>query len=141
MRQVIRIAVIAGTLIMGMGTAIVQLFPQQILGLFAAGEQMLEIGVHALRVTSISFLMSASCIILGDALTGMGIGYVSAVNSFIRQLLVLLPLAWLFMHFFGLPAIWYAFIVSECASLSFTIVMFVRIWRKKVKPMEEQTGN
>jgi Na+-driven multidrug efflux pump len=125
---------------MGMGTIIVQLFPEQILGLFSAGPQMLEIGVHALRVASFAFLMSASCIILGDALTGMGVGYVSAINSFIRQLLVLLPLAWLFMHYFGLPAIWYAFIISECASLSFTIVMFIRIWREKVTPLEIELG-
>lgn len=140
MRQVIKLAVEAGTIIMGLGTVMVQLFPEMILSLFSAGPEMLAIGVHALRVVSAPFLLSAACIILGDALTGMGVGYVSAVNSFIRQLLVLLPLAYLLMRCFGLDAIWYAFVVSEFSSLAYTVILFSRIWRQRVTPMEQAKG-
>lgn len=136
MRHTIKLAVQAGTLIMLLGTAVVHLFPQAILALFNAGPEMISIGVHALRVVSMPFVLSAACIVLGDALTGMGIGYVSAVNSFIRQLLVLLPAAWVLMRFLGIDWVWYAFVLSEFASLSYTLVLFRRIWQQKVTPLE-----
>lgn len=140
MRQVIKLALISGVLIMLTGTAIVHLFPEMILGLFSAGADMMAIGVHALRVMTMAFAISAVCIILGDALTGMGIGYVSAINSFIRQILVLLPLAYLLMHIVGIDGIWYAFVISEFASLTFTLVSFRKLWRRKVKPLENDSA-
>ena len=140
MRQVIKLALISGVLIMLTGTAIVHLFPEMILGLFSAGADMMAIGVHALRVMTMAFAISAVCIILGDALTGMGIGYVSAINSFIRQILVLPPLAYLLMHIVGIDGIWYAFVISEFASLTFTLVSFRKLWRRKVKPLENDSA-
>ena len=140
MRQTIKLAVQAGTVVMLVGTAVVHLFPQAILAMFSAGPEMMAIGVHALRVVSMPFVLSAACIVLGDALTGMGIGYVSAINSFIRQLLVLLPAAWLLMRWLGLDAVWYAFVLSEFASLSYTLVMFRKLWRQKVTPLEQAAG-
>ena len=140
MRQVIKLALISGVLIMLTGTAIVHLFPEMILGLFSAGADMMAIGVHALRVMTMAFAISAVCIILGDALTGMGIGYVSAINSFIRQILVLPPLAYLLMHIVGIDGIWYAFVISEFDSLTFTLVSFRKLWRRKVKPLENDSA-
>lgn len=140
MQQVIKLALISGVLIMLTGTAIVHLFPEMILGLFSAGADMMAIGVHALRVMTMAFAISAVCIILGDALTGMGIGYISAINSFIRQILVLLPLAYLLMHIVGIYGIWYAFVISEFASLTFTLVSFRKLWRRKVKPLENDSA-
>lgn len=140
MRQAIKLALISGVAIMFTGTAIVHLFPEKLLGLFSAGEDMLAIGVHALRIMTMPFTLSAICIILGDALTGMGIGYVSAINSFIRQILVLLPLAYILMHTVGINGIWYSFVISEFASLSFTLICFKKLWRKKVAPLQEHTA-
>ena len=114
------------------GTAIVHLFPDKILELFSAGEDMQVIGIHALRIMTMAFPISAVCIILGDALTGMGIGYVSAVNSFIRQILILLPVAYLLMRLVGISGIWYAFTISEFSSLLVTLLLFCRLWKKKV---------
>ena len=98
----------------------------------------MTIGVHALSVMTMPFCLSAICIILGDALTGMGIGYVSAINSFIRQILVLLLLAYILMHTVGLSGIWYAFVISEFSSLTVTLILFRKLWREKVAPMQEQ---
>lgn len=136
MRQVIKLALVSGVIIMFTGTAVVHLVPQAILGLFSAGEDMLAIGVHALRVMTMPFFLSAVCIILGDALTGMGIGYVSAANSFIRQILVLLPAAWVLMQLGGVSAIWYAFVLSEFASLTVTLILFRKLWRSKVSRLK-----
>lgn len=138
MRQVIKLALVSGIFIMFAGTAVVHLFPEKLLDLFSAGEDMMTIGAHALRVMTMPFCLSAICIILGDALTGMGIGYVSAINSFIRQILVLLPLAYLLMHPAGLYGIWYAFVISEFVSLMVTLILFQKLWRKKVTSRHEQ---
>lgn len=138
MRQVIKLALVSGIFIMFAGTAVVHLFPEKLLDLFSAGEDVMTIGAHALRVMTMPFCLSAICIILGDALTGMGIGYVSAINSFIRQILVLLPLAYLLMHTAGLYGIWYAFVISEFVSLMVTLILFQKLWRKKVTSRHEQ---
>ncbi len=132
MKRVIKLALCSSVLLMFAGTAIVHLFPDKILALFSAGEDMQVIGIHALRIMTMAFPISAVCIILGDALTGMGIGYVSAVNSFIRQILILLPVAYLLMRLVGISGIWYAFTISEFSSLLVTLLLFCRLWKKKV---------
>lgn len=139
MKQALKLGVIVAVCIMAMGTAFFQLFPETILSWFSATEEVYAIGIPALRITSMPFVLAASCIVLGDALTGMGIGYVSAINSFLRQILVLLPLAYVLERFCGLDYVWYAFVASEVCSLSYTIMMFTRIWKKKVKPLEINT--
>ena len=124
---------------MGIGTVVLHLWPEAFLRLFSATEEMYEIGVPALRITSIPFIMSAFCIVLGDFLNGLGIGYVTAVNSFLRQILILLPLAWLFERLFGIHYVWYAFVASEFMSLGYSTVMFFKLWKQKVKPLEADT--
>ncbi len=131
MKQVIKWALCSSVLLMFMGTAIVHLFPDKILALFSAGKDMQMIGIHALRIMTMAFPISAICIILGDALTGMGIGYVSAVNSFIRQILILLPAAYLLVQIVGISGIWYAFTLSEISSLVVTLILFCRLWEKQ----------
>ncbi|MEG1017835.1 MAG: hypothetical protein RSE36_08490, partial [Oscillospiraceae bacterium] len=67
---------------------------------------------------------------------GIGIGWISMVTSFLRQLVVLLPLAFVFAELFGLNAIWWAFPLSELVSLVFVALMFKRVYRQKIKVIE-----
>ena len=99
---------------------------------------MMTIGAHALRVMTMPFCLSAICIILGDALTGMGIGYVSAINSFIRQILVLLPLAYLFSRSGKLDLVWCAFPVAEVLAGALAGYFLWKAYRKVILPLEEQ---
>ena len=139
MKQALKLALVVSAVIMGIGTVVLHLWPEAFLRLFSATEEMYEIGVPALRITSIPFIMSAFCIVLGDFLNGLGIGYVTAVNSFLRQILILLPLAWLFERLFGIHYVWYAFVASEFMSLGYSTVMFFKLWKQKVKPLEADT--
>ena len=136
MKQVVRLALFSAFVVMGLGTLLFQLCPRVLLSWFSATEEMYSIGVPALRICSLGFLLSAACIMLGDTLMGMGIGYVSAVNSFLRQIVILLPLAYVLERIWGVESVWYAFVASECMSLTYSTIMFVKLWREKVRPLE-----
>ena len=136
MKQVVRLALFSAFVVMGLGTLLFQLCPRVLLSWFSATEEMYSIGVPALRICSLGFLLSAACIMLGDTLMGMGIGYVSAVNSFLRQIVILLPLAYVLERVWGVESVWYAFVASEFMSLTYSTIMFVKLWREKVRPLE-----
>lgn len=137
MKEVVKLSLISASILMGMGTLLFQIFPRQLLMWFSATDDMYTLGIPALRIISTTFILAAFCIILGDTLMGMGIGYVSAVNSFLRQIVVLLPLAYFFEKQFGVMYVWYAFVVSEVTSLIFTSIQFKRLWRKKLSRLSE----
>lgn len=121
--------------IMLTGFLIFQLCTAQMLLLFNASEQMLEIGVPALRIISLSFLFAGYCIIVGSVFQALGNGVYSLITSVARQLLCLLPLAYLFARLFGLSAVWYAFPLAEIISVAMTTILFVRIYQEKIRDL------
>lgn len=128
----IKISVLIAVSIMLVGFTIFQLLTAQMLLLFDASDHMLEIGVPALRTISLSFLMAGYCIIIGSVFQALGNGVYSLMTSVARQLLCLLPLAYIFANAFGLHAIWYAFPLAEIISVVFTTALFIRIYRQKI---------
>ncbi len=123
--------------IMLAGLALFQLFPDRMLLMFDASEHMLEIGIPALRIISLSFLFAGYCIIVGSVFQALGNGVYSLLTSVARQLLCLLPLAYLFARLFGLHAVWYAFPLAEIISVAMTTALFVRIYKKKIRHLGE----
>lgn len=119
--------------IMLVGLTVFHLFTRQLLMLFNASQQMLAIGIPALRIISLSFLFAGYCIIVGSVFQALGNGVYSLINSIARQLLCLLPLAYLFAKTLGLNAVWFAFPLAELISVSMSTFLFVRIYRKKLK--------
>ena len=132
-----RFSIMIAVSIMLAGLAIFHLCTRQLLMLFSASEQMLAIGIPALRIISLSFLFAGYCIIVGSVFQALGNGVYSLINSVARQLLCLLPLAYLFAKVFGLNAVWFAFPLAELISVSMSTFLFVRIYRKKLKTLEE----
>ena len=121
--------------IMLTGFLIFQFFTAQMLLMFNASEQMLKIGVPALRIISLSFLFAGYCIIVGSVFQALGNGVYSLITSVARQLLCLLPLAYLFAKLFGLHAVWYSFPLAEIISVAMTTILFIRIYRKKIRDL------
>lgn len=124
--------------IMLVGIVIFQLFPAQLLMLFNASDHMLEIGVPALRLISISFIFAGFAIVVSSMFQALGNGVYSLIVSVIRQLVCILPAAYFFATLFGLHAVWYAFPLSEIASVILSTVLFKRIYDKKIKPMGQE---
>ena len=108
MLQTTRLAAVYCAGIMLLGLAVMNLFPVQLLGIFDASEQMLTIGVPALRIISLSLVFAGVCIALGSVFQALGNGVYSMIVSLTRQMLVLLPVAWLLARTGNLNAVWWA---------------------------------
>ncbi len=121
--------------IMIAGLLIFQFFSPQLLMLFDASEHMLEVGVPALRLISLSFLFAGYCIIIGSLFQALGNGVYSLIVSVARQLVCLLPLAWIFARLWGLHALWYAYPLAEVISVIMSTILFIRIYHEKIKPL------
>lgn len=123
--------------IMVVGFAIFQLAPGLLLGLFDASPEMLSIGTHALRRISLSFLLAGACIIAGSVFQALGKGMLSLWVSVGRQLLALIPLAWLFSLSGRLDLVWFSFPCAELVSLALSAVFLRRVYLRIIAPMFE----
>ena len=126
--------------IMLIGLIIFQVFPEGLLKLFNASDHMLEVGVPALRIISTSFLFAGYCIILGSVFQALGNGVYSLIVSVARQLLCILPLAYVFARVAGLHAVWYSFPLAELISVTLTTILFRRIYVKKLKSLKNDNN-
>ncbi len=126
--------------VMMTGFAVFQLAPQFLLGLFDPSEEFLRVGTVALRAISCSFPIAAFCIALSSCFQALGNGMYSTIVSVCRQLLVLLPVAFLLSLTGEVTNVWWAFPIAELASLAATVVLFVRIYRKKIHPLYQEEG-
>ena len=128
----LKIGSVIALVIMACGMILFWAVPDQLLLIFNASENMLGIGVPALRIISLSFLPAALGILFSTLFQAVGHGVSSLIVSVLRQLVVLLPAAFLLSQI-GLPPIWYAFPIAEVASLLASIFMFARMYRKTIK--------
>ena len=118
---------------MAVGVVIFQTIPATLLGLFEASDHMLAIGVPALRAISLSFVFAGFCIICSATFQALGNGVYSMLMSFARQIVVILPVAFIFAKLIGLDAVWYSYPIAEIVSVVMSIFMLKRIIDKKVK--------
>lgn len=133
--QTIRLSAIYAVAIMAAGVAVVQLIPDKLLRLFDASEQMLTIGVPALRIISTCFVFAGFSIVCSSVFQALGNSIFSMIMSITRQLAVLLPAAYILAHAFGLHAVWYAFPIAEFASLALSIIMLSHTYKKVIMPL------
>jgi len=114
------------------GAVLFWTIPDKILLLFNASENMLEIGVPALRIIGISFLAAGYCINISSVLQALGSAFYSMIVSICRQLVVLLPAAWILAHFFGLQAVWWCYPIAEVSAVVLNIIFYRKVYREKV---------
>ncbi|MDL2235106.1 MATE family efflux transporter [Christensenellaceae bacterium OttesenSCG-928-L17] len=135
--QTLKYAVLYSLCIMLVGTLVFHLFTPALLLLFNASEDMLALGVPALRIISLSFPGAALCISLSNLFQAVGKGALSLWMSIIRQLVVILPVSFLFSRLFGLAFVWYAFPISEVISLTMAILIVRHIYKTMLLPLDE----
>ena len=135
MTKTLKLAVGAALCVMICGFAAFQLIPDVLLSLFNPSDTFLEIGRSCLRIISFSFPVAAVCISLGASFQALGNGIYSTITSLCRQLLVLLPVAYLLSLSGNVNLVWLAYPVAEVVSGSLTIFFFTRIYRQKIKPL------
>lgn len=118
-----------------LGAIVFQTIPGTLLRMFNASEDMIGIGVTALRIISLSFLLAGFCIVIGSVFQALGNGIYSLITSVCRQLLVLLPVAYIFAHAFGLHAVWWSFPVAELMSLAVSLYLLKRIFHSHLRDL------
>ncbi len=131
--KAIKLCAIAAFIIMTAGLLIFELFPRQLLAMFNASEEMLSIGIPALRRIAIHFPIAALCITLISVFQALGKGLMSMIVSFVRQVIVLLPAAYLLSLTGDINNIWWAFIIAEGASLLASLIGMRLVYNKELK--------
>ena len=133
--KTIKYSAIYAVSLMIIGLITFQFIPEKLLLLFNASEQMLKIGVPALRIISLSFGFAGVCIVLSSVFQALGQGFISMLMSFLRQLIVLLPSAYILSLFGKVDLVWWSYNIAEIAALAFCVVMFIRVYKKVIKPL------
>ena len=133
--KTLKLACTAALVLMATGLLAFQLVPDLLLGMFNPSDTFLEIGRAALRTISWSFPVAAVCICLGASFQAMGNGIYATITSLARQMLVLLPVAYLMSLTGNVNNIWWAYPIAEIVSGSLTVFFFLRIYRQKIKPL------
>lgn len=121
--------------IMTFGTVLFELFPEFLLGLFNASPEMLEIGIPALRIIAIHFPVAAICIIFMSCFQALGMGITSMIVSFVRQLVVLLPVAYLLSLTGVLSSVWWCFPIAEFSALILSSFFMIKVFKVKLKDL------
>ena len=135
--KTVRLTIFTAVSIMFLGFLAFQTFPAMLLALFDASAEMTAIGVPALRTISISFLLAGFCIISGSVCQAVGNPMYSMVVSVCRQLVVLLPVAWLLAQTGRLELVWWSFPIAEIASVTLSAIFLRRTVRSANANMRE----
>ena len=133
--KVIKLSAMYAVCIMLIGFLVFQTFPGQLLSLFNASEDMLSIGIPALRIISINFIFAGFCIIASSVFQALENGVLSLIISVIRQLVAILPLAFIFGQAFGVNAVWFAFPVAEIMSVVLSLLFMKKVYNNKIKTL------
>ena len=127
--EALRFSLLLAICVMTCGTLIFELFPRQLLLLFNASEDMMGIGSIAMRIIALNFPLAAVGIILGSVFQAFSRSYYSLIISLCRQLIILIPAAWLIARMTGnVNLVWWAFPISEVISAVLSIFFFRKVY-------------
>ena len=131
-KRAIGLAIAAAVVIMALGVCLFEFFPARLLSLFNASDKMLEIGIPALRIIAPSFMGAAVCICLGSVFQALGSASYSMFVSIARQLLFLLPSAYLLSLTKKIDNVWWCFLIAETISITLSLIFFTRVKKEKM---------
>ncbi len=131
--KTIKLAFITVTFMMIFVSAIIMIFPREILGIFSASEKMLEIGIPMLRICALSYIFAGISIVGTAVFQSFGNGTLALFDSILRQIIVLLPVAYIAIKFFTVNEIWWGYVIAEFASTLFVIYLMNTFVRKKLE--------
>ena len=132
MIKTMKLSILYALVIMTVGLVIFQLFPDKLFMMFDASEHMLSMGIPALRIISFHFLLAAFGIVCTSVFQALGNGVYSMIVSICRQLVVLLPAAYILAQFKDVNYVWWAFPIAEVVSMMLTIVFMIMINKKTI---------
>lgn len=126
----LKVSILVTFVIMACGMGLFMIFPEQLLRMFNASDEMMSMGVTALRIISISYLPASLGFILPTLFQSMGKGMESLVVFLLRQFVITLPLSYVLSNVMGLDGIWLSFIIAESTAAIVAVMLFFRIYKK-----------
>ena len=135
-KKTIRLAICYAEAIMLCGFSIFQFAPNKVLSIFAASDAMLAIGIPALRIICPHFLLAGISVVLSSVFQALGNGVFSLIVSVLRQLVVLIPMAWLLSKTGNVNMVWWSFLIAEVVSVLLSLGFMKRIDKTIIEPME-----
>ena len=132
-----KLAFIVALVIMVFGTVLFWLIPDRIMMLFSASGNTLELGVHALRAISLSWVPGAFVIISIGLLQALAHGVFALIISVVRQIGFILPLAWILLVTFGVNYVWYSYPLAEISALTLTAIFMWRVYQREIKVLPD----
>lgn len=136
--KIIKLSIMYAVLIMLIGFILMQTIPDKLLLLFNASETMLALGIPALKRISTSFLFAGFCIVCGSVFQALGNGVYSMLVSLARQIVVLLPMAYLLSGTGEIDNVWWAFPIAEIASMIVSAFFLFKVYRKIIRHIGER---
>ena len=127
MMKAFKLSIIFAVAIMTVGMIVFMAVPRMLFKMFDASDYMLSMGIPALRIICLHFPVAAFCIITGTLFQALGRAVYSMINSICRQLVVLLPAAYLLALLGDVNLVWWAFPIAEVASAIITAIFFVKL--------------
>lgn len=131
--EAVRFSMMIAVSIMAVGLVIFLSIPDKLLLLFDASPNMIEIGAPALRIIGINFIFAGITIVLMSTFQAFGEGFLCLMVSVLRQLIIILPVAYILSKIAGLSAVWWAFPIAELFSLLLSCLFFKRLYKNKIK--------
>lgn len=137
MTKTIKLSLFVAFCLTFIGFVLFESIPQVLLGMFSASDDLLKIGIPALRTIGVHYLIAWYCIIVGTVFQALGKAIFSMVVSIMRQLVVLIPAAYLLAKFGGLHMVWWSFPIAEIMSFIVSTAFLIRIWHTVIKDIPE----
>lgn len=132
-----KLSVMYAVIIMVVGTLVCQIIPEVLLSMFNPSPELIALGAPALRIISISFVFAAFGIISSGMFQALGNGIMSLIVSIIRQLVVILPVAYLLSLTGNVDLVWLAYPIAEVVSVMVSVLFMIRIYKKEIKVIPE----
>lgn len=126
----------ASVVIMIIGMAAFQIFPRELLMIFSASDNMYKIGIPALRIISLCFIPAAFGIMRSTVFQATGNGIYSLIASVVRQLIGILPIAYILMQIDGVTLSWYSFPIAEIMGFVLSTILFRKLYNTKISQLE-----
>jgi putative MATE family efflux protein len=136
-KKALKFALALAICVMLCGTLTFELFPGQLLSLFNASAEMKRMGVVALRIIAIHFPIAACGIVMGSIFQAFSKSFYSLLVSLGRQLVVLIPVAWLLSRTGNVNNVWWCFLIAEFASFTLSLIFFRKVYRTVVEPLPD----
>lgn len=136
-KSTIKITIISAVTIMTAGFVVFETIPHVLLSFFNASENMLAIGIPAMRIIAVHFCLAGFCIIAGSVCQAIGNPFYSLIVSVCRQLLVLIPVAWLLSKTGKLELVWWAFPIAEVCSLILSSIFLAKTMKSANRKMKQ----